>query len=135
MSVKSVLILNGPGLDGGGRTEEVCGKLCRDLGMEVSFRQGNSAGDLLDWVSHHAAQFDAVIINPSGFDAASAEYRSAVKALAGLKKPVIEVHPTNIFQDSTGGVEPLRSPGAQIAIISGLGLQAYALAIRSLAQR
>ena len=110
MSVKSVLILNGPGLDGGARIEEVCAKLCRDLGMEMSFRQGNAVGELLAWATQDAARFDAVIINPVGYDAAAAEYRSAVKALAGLEKPVVEVHPANIFQNGAEVTEPLRSP-------------------------
>src|SRR5262249_25116205 len=118
MGVKALLILNGPGLDGGARIEEACAALCRDLGMEMSFRRGNSAGELLDWITHDAPRFDAIIVNPTGLYAAAADCQSALEALAGLKKPVIEVHLSNIFQDGADAVEPLRASGAQIAIVS-----------------
>lgn len=153
MHVKSLLILNGPGLDDLRRLdssfdrsltlahiESECAKLCAHYGIEMTFRQGNVVSELFDWISRDAAEFDALVINPIGYYSLEAyetfeQYRSAIKMLAHLKKPVVEVHLTNIFRHGADLIEPLREPDAQIGFICGLGLHSYLLAIKSIAQR
>lgn len=153
MKVKSLLILNGPGLDDLrrldssfdkaltlARIEEECGKLCAKHGLAMTFRQGNVVSELFDWIARDANEYDALIINPIGYYSYEAyekfeQYRSAIKMIAHLKKPVVEVHLTNIFRHGADLIEPLREPDAQIGFICGLGLHSYLLAIESIAQR
>lgn len=95
---------------------------------------------MFDWISGDAAEFDALIINPIGYYSLEAyekfeQYRSAIKMIAHLKKPVVEVHLTNIFRHGADLIEPLREPDAQIGFICGLGLHSYLLAIQSIVQR
>jgi len=148
-----VLILNGPGLDDLRRMdssfdkelslaqiEQECGKLCAKYGIDMTFRQGDVVTELFEWIGRSAAEFDALIINPIGYYSYEAyekfeEYRSAIKMLAHLKKPVVEVHLTNIFRHGADLIEPLREPDAKIGFICGLGLHSYLLAIESIAQQ
>ncbi|HRP11193.1 MAG TPA: type II 3-dehydroquinate dehydratase [Terricaulis sp.] len=148
-----VLILNGPGLDDLrrldssfdkdltlDRIEEACGALCASYGIDMTFRQGDVVRELFDWVGRNASEFDALIINPIGYYSYEAyetfeKYRSAIKVLAHLKKPVVEVHISNIFRRGAHLIEPLREPDAQIGFICGLGLHSYLLAIESIAQK
>ena len=153
MQVKSLLILNGPGLDDLrrldssfdkgltlDRIEEACAALCDRYGIVMTFRQGNVANELFDWIAKGASDYDALIINPIGYYSYEAyetfeQYRSAIKVLAHLKKPVVEVHLTNFFRHGADLIEPLREPDAQIGFICGVGLHSYLLAIDSIAQR
>lgn len=153
MKVQSLLILNGPGLDDLrrldsnfdseltlDRIESECRKLCDKHGIALTFRQGNVVDELFGWITKDAAEFDALIINPIGYYSYEAyetfeQYRSAIKVLAHLKKPVVEVHLTNIFRHGADLVEPLREPDAKIGFICGLGLHSYLLAIESITQR
>jgi 3-dehydroquinate dehydratase len=153
MKTKSLLILNGPGLDDLRRLdssfdehltltriEQECGKLCASYGIEMTFRQGNVVSELFDWIAKGAKEYDALIINPIGYYSYEAyekfeEYRSAIKMLAHLQKPIIEVHITNIFRHGASLIEPLREPDAEIGFISGLGLHSYLLAIQAIAER
>jgi len=148
-----ILILNGPGLDDLRRLdssfdkeltlahiETACGALCAKYAIDMTFRQGNVVNELFDWIGRNASEFDALIINPIGYYSYEAyekfeEYRSAIKVLAHLKKPVVEVHISNIFRHGADLIEPLREPDAQIGFISGLGLHSYLLAIESIAQK
>ncbi|MCI0632203.1 MAG: type II 3-dehydroquinate dehydratase [Phycisphaerales bacterium] len=153
MQVKSLLILNGPGLDDLrrldssfdkdltlDRIESACGELCAHYGIDMTFREGNVVTELFDWIAKDAAEYDALIINPIGYYSYEAyetfeQYRSAIKTLAHLEKPVVEVHLTNFFRHGADLIEPLREPDAQIGFICGLGLHSYLLAIESIAQR
>jgi 3-dehydroquinate dehydratase-2 len=151
--VRSLLILNGPGLENLrqldsrfdkaltlGRIERECGELCAKHGISMTFRQGDVVKELLDWIATNAAGYDALIINPIGYYSYEAyekfeEYRSAIKVLAHLKKPVIEVHLTNIFRHGAELIEPLREPDAEIGFICGLGIHSYLLAVEAIARR
>lgn len=153
MKIKSLLILNGPGLDELRRfdssfdedltlerIEEECGKLCRRHDIAMTFRQGNVEKEMFDWIANNGSDYDALIINPIGYYSYEAyekfeAYRSAIKMLAHLKKPVVEVHITNIFRRGADLITPLREPDAEIGFICGLGLQSYLLAIESIARR
>lgn len=153
MQVKSLLILNGPGLDNLrqldssfdpnltlDQIERECGDLCAKFGIEMTFRQGNVIDELLGWITKGVAEYDALIINPIGYYSFEAyetfeQYRSAIKMLVHLKKPVVEVHLTNIFRHGADLIEPLREPDAQIGFICGLGKHSYLLAVQSIAQR
>lgn len=138
---KRVLVLNGPNLNMlGTRQPEIYGRITlgeietamRDLaaslapGIDLSFFQSNYEGALIDAIQQSMDEIDAVIINPGGLTHTSVALRDA---LAGIGKPVVEVHMSNIHAR-----EPFRHHSyiAPIAIgqIAGFGSAGYVLALR-----
>lgn len=138
---KRVLVLNGPNLNMlGTRQPEIYGRITlgeietamRDLaaslapGIDLSFYQSNYEGALIDAIQQSMDEIDAVIINPGGLTHTSVALRDA---LAGIGKPVVEVHMSNIHAR-----EPFRHRSyiAPIAIgqIAGFGSAGYVLALR-----
>jgi len=138
---KRVLVLNGPNLNMlGTRQPEIYGRITlgeietamRDLaaslapGVDLSFFQSNYEGALIDAIQQSMDEIDAVIINPGGLTHTSVALRDA---LAGIGKPVVEVHMSNIHAR-----EPFRHHSyiAPIAIgqIAGFGSAGYVLALR-----
>jgi len=138
-----VLVLNGPNLGTLGRREpDVYGtrtladleamvtKHARELGLEVSCRQSNHEGQLIDWIETQGAGSDAILINPG----ALSHYSLALAdALRGSGKPVVEVHISNVFSR-----EPERqrmvTAGAARGVISGLGFDGYLAGLDYLAR-
>mgnify|MGYP002144660904 CR=1 FL=1 len=70
-------------------------QLAESLGLECDFRQTNHEGILVDWIQEAAIKDAAVIINPAGFSFGCVPVLDALKL---LRKPLIEVHITNIHQ-------------------------------------
>jgi 3-dehydroquinate dehydratase II len=131
-----VLVLNGPNLGALGRREpEIYGtrtladleamvnKHARELGLEVSLRQSNHEGQLIDWIETEAS--DAIIINPG----ALSHYSMALAdALRGSGKPVVEVHISNVFARDPERHRMVTAAGAK-GLISGLGFEGYLAAL------
>jgi 3-dehydroquinate dehydratase II len=144
--VKSVLVLNGPNLNLlGTRTPEVYGsstladveKLCQDeaarLGLELTFRQSNHEGQLVDWLQEAGARVRAgscigVVLNPAAFTHTSVAIRDAIE---GTGLPVIEIHISNIHQREAFRQHSYISPVAR-GVVLGLGVQGYPVAINAL---
>jgi 3-dehydroquinate dehydratase II len=135
-----VLLLNGPNLGTLGRREpEVYGtrtladleamvsKHARELGLEVSCRQSNHEGQLIDWIETVAS--DAIIINPG----ALSHYSLALAdALRGSGKPILEVHISNVFAREPERHRMVTAAAAK-GVISGLGFHGYLAALDYLA--
>lgn len=141
-----VLVLHGPNLNLLGVREpglygardlaaidEELRALGADLGVEVSCRQTNHEGTLVDWI-HEAAfprdpadRFDAIVINPGAYTHTSLAIRDAIAA-AGL--PTIEVHLSNVYAR-----EPFRRRSLIAAVcvgtIAGFGAGSYRLGVRA----
>jgi 3-dehydroquinate dehydratase-2 len=141
-STPHVLVLHGPNLNLLGlREPAIYGKdtlaeldaqlerLADELGVEVACRQSNHEGELIDWLHEARDRFDAVLINPGGLTHTSVSLRDAI---AGIEKPCVEVHLSNIHRR-----EAFRHASLITAVcvgsILGFGLQSYLLGLRALA--
>jgi len=62
-------------------------------------------------------------------------YRSAIQVIANLKKPIIEVHLTNIYRHLDDVNHPLHEPVGEMGFICGFGKRSYLLAIRAIARK
>ncbi len=142
---QTLLVLNGPNLNllgkrepgiYGGQTladvEADCAREAGAHGFELSFRQSNHEGVLVDWLHEARENAYGVVINPGAYAHTSIALRDAISAIAPV--PVIEVHISNIHAR-----EPFRhhSTIAPVAagMICGLGPIGYRLAIQALAAR
>ena len=148
---KTVLIINGPGLedlssygdaDGGLSLEEIreaCDETCRALELSLDFRQTEDEDEMFRWIAQNSQQFDGVVINPVGYSRAESIsfdlYRAATRTVAHLDMPVIEVHLSNIFRRSAEVTRPLHEPEGGMGFICGFGKAGYILAIRAIADK
>jgi 3-dehydroquinate dehydratase-2 len=133
-----VLVVHGPNLNLLGRREkaiygskslaainkEITG-LAKKLAIDVKILQRNGEGDILDIIQK--ADYDALIINPAAFTHTSVAIRDAI---AGVDKPAIEVHLSNIHTR-----EEFRRTsyiaGVAVGQISGFGSFSYLLALHA----
>lgn len=139
---RPIYVLNGPNLNLlGSREPELYGRTTlADIekataeranahGYEVTFRQSNHEGVLVDWVQEARTAAAGVILNAGAYTHTSLAIHDALRT---LDRPLIEVHLSNIFAR-----EPFRhhshvSPVAT-GVICGLGATGYLLAIDALA--
>jgi 3-dehydroquinate dehydratase-2 len=140
---KTVYVLNGPNLNLlGVREPHIYGrstladveKLCRSTaerhGFALVFHQSNHEGQIIDWINEARAEKAAgLVINPAGHTTTSV---AIMDALLAMESPVIEVHISNIHAREEFRRHSYISRAAR-AVICGLGINGYALAIAGLA--
>lgn len=140
--MKKIAVINGPNLDRLGKREpEIYGsqsladleKLLREAvdSREVSltFFQSNHEGALIDTLGQAADEnYDGVIINPGGLTHTSVALRDA---LAASNVTAIEVHISNIYEREEFRRHSITAPSCK-GVISGLGFEGYAAALRYL---
>ncbi len=140
--MKRIAVLNGPNLDRLGRREpEIYGHgTLRDLeqmlraeakklGVALTFFQSNHEGALIDRIGALAdRQYDGLIINPGGLSHTSIALRDSI---AGSGLPAIEVHISDVRRREKFR-RRLITAGACVAMVSGRGLEGYALALQRL---
>lgn len=137
----TLFVLNGPNLNLlGSREPEVYGhdtlgdierqvRLRADaLGFDVTFRQSNHEGELVDWVQEGGASA-GIVINPGAYTHTSVALRDAVSAISA---PVIEVHLSNVHAREDFRRHSYLSPVVR-GVIAGLGAKGYELAVEALA--
>ncbi len=139
--MKKVYFLNGPNANLYGLTDkgtygsdtfETLGLRCaaeaKRHSIELSFRQSNSEGQLIDWVQEAIRDADGLIVNGAGLTYTSIALLDALLAFPG---PVVEVHMSNIYRR-----EPFRHHSyiskAATGIVAGLGADGYELAIAAM---
>ena len=135
-----IIIINGPNLNLLGEREQSqygsitfnelkdnCISKSKDLGLELDFTQSNVEGELVNLIQDSIKKFDGIIINAAAFTHTSVAIRDA---LSIYKKPIIELHISNIYKREefrhkslisdivTGGIFGLGSDGYILAIIS-----------------
>jgi 3-dehydroquinate dehydratase-2 len=138
-----ILLLNGPNLASlGEREPDVYGSVtlaqiegavrerAASLGLEVRCEQTNHEGAMVDLLEAERGRSAGCIVNPGGLTHTSVVLADALRGFDG---PVVEVHLSNILAR-----EPLRrvslSAEAAVAVISGLGVHGYVLAVEGLAK-
>ena len=138
---KKIIVINGPNLNLLGEREqsqygsitfeelkEKCINKSKELGLDVEFRQSNVEGELVNLIQDSIKKFDGMIINAAAFTHTSVAIRDA---LSIFKKPIIELHISNIYKR-----EEFRHKSLISNIVSGgifgLGPEGYILAIISL---
>jgi 3-dehydroquinate dehydratase II len=137
-----LFVLNGPNLNMLGKREpDLYGtttlaeiqqrteRLATELKLACDFRQTNHEGVMVDWIHEAFTRDAAVIINPAGFSFGCVPVLDALKL---LRRPLIEVHLTNIHQRPAPYTHSLVSLAAG-GVICGLGPLGYLLAVRAVA--
>ena len=137
--MKKIIIINGPNLNlTGKREKEKYGEksfeefLNNELfsyatkkNCSIEYFQSNHEGAIIDKIHDSATKADSIIINPGALSHYSYAIHDALKA---IDIPVIEVHISNIFNREKWREKSVISPAVK-ALISGLGLEGYRLAL------
>ena len=135
-----IIIINGPNLNLLGEREqsqygkitfnelkENCINKSKELGLNIEFFQSNVEGELVNSIQDSIKKYDGIIINAAAFTHTSVAIRDA---LSIFKKPIIELHISNIYKREefrhkslisdivTGGIFGLGGNGYILAIIS-----------------
>jgi 3-dehydroquinate dehydratase-2 len=135
-----IIIINGPNLNLLGEREqsqygsvtfnelkENCLKKTNEIGIDLEFIQSNVEGELVNIIQDSRKKYDGMIINAAGFTHTSVAIRDALDL---FKKPIIELHISNIYKREefrhkslisdivTGGIFGLGTEGYILAIIS-----------------
>ncbi len=135
-----IIIINGPNLNLLGEREqsqygsvtfdklkEKCLKKSTELKIDAEFFQSNIEGEIVNKIQEARKNFNGMIINAAAFTHTSVAIRDALDI---FKKPIIEVHISNIYKREefrhkslisdivTGGIFGLGDDGYILAIIS-----------------
>lgn len=109
--------------------EALCRAAAERLGFDMVFAQTNSEGALVDLIQA-ARGARGIVLNAAAYTHTSVAVRDAVAAVG---VPTIEVHLSNVFSREPFRHHSYLSPVAR-AVVCGLGVQGYALAIDAVAQ-
>jgi len=136
-----IIIINGPNLNLLGQREqsqygsitlknleENCIKKSKELNLELKFCQSNVEGELVNIIQDARKNFDGIIINAAAFTHTSVAIRDALEV---FKKPIIELHISNIYKREEFRQKSLISDVVSGGIF-GLGANGYILAIISM---
>ena len=136
-----IIIINGPNLNLLGereqsqygsttfeQLEESCLAKGLEIGLKVEFVQSNIEGELVNIIQEARKKYDGIIINAAGFTHTSVAIRDALDI---FKKPIIELHLSNIYKREEFRHKSLISSVVTGGIF-GLGAEGYILAIISL---
>ena len=136
-----IIIINGPNLNLLGEREqsqygsvtldnlkEKCVKKSTELKIDAEFFQSNIEGEIVTKIQEARKKFDGMIINAAGFTHTSVAIRDALDI---FKKPIIELHISNIYKREDFRHKSLISDVVSGGIF-GLGPEGYILAIISL---
>lgn len=136
---KTIFILNGPNLNLlGKRQPEIygrdtlddvtreCAAVGTEFDLQVSLRQSNHEGQIIDWIHEARETAAGIIINPGAFTHTSVAILDALNAFDG---PVFEVHISQVHKRESfrhHSYVSLRADG----VMAGFGTEGYALAMR-----
>ena len=136
-----IIIINGPNINLLGEREqsqygsisfnelkENCINKSQELGLTLEFTQSNVEGEIVNSIQDSRKNFDGMIINAAAFTHTSVAIRDALNV---FKKPIIELHISNIYKREEFRHKSLISDIVTGGIF-GLGVDGYILAIISM---
>ena len=136
-----IIIINGPNLNLLGEREQSqygsttfeylrnnCENKAKEIGINLEFTQSNIEGEIVTLIQDSRKKFDGLIINAAGFTHTSVAIRDALDL---FKKPIIELHISNIYKREEFRHKSLISDIVTGGIF-GLGVEGYILAIISM---
>ena len=136
-----IAALHGPNLNLLGRREpEIYGhatlddvnaalaETARELGVEVEAFQSNHEGELVDFVQRSAERVDGFVVNAGAYTHTSIALGDA---LAGVARPFVEVHISNVFARERFRHRSYLA-GHAVGVVSGFGLDSYRMGLRGL---
>ena len=134
----NIIIINGPNLNLLGQREQsqygsitfqqlkkICLDKAKELGVNLEFSQSNLEGEIVTIIQEATNKYNGIIINAAGFTHTSVAIRDALEI---YKKPIIELHISNIYKREEFRQKSLISDIATGGIF-GLGDNGYILAI------
>ena len=137
-----VQIINGPNLNLLGKREpEVYGSqtfddVIKDLkkrfsSVELHYYQSNIEGEIINKIHEVGFSFNGIILNAGAYTHTSVAIHDAI---AAIKTPVVEVHISNVYAREEFRHKSLITSKCA-GLITGLGMEGYALAIQYLQSR
>ena len=139
--MSKIIIINGPNLNLLGQREqsqygskdynyllEICKKRAEELDLKIEIKQSNVEGEIVNIIQQSKDEFDGIIINAGGYSHTSVAIRDALDI---FKKPIIELHISNIYKREEFRQKSLISDVVD-GIICGLGTNGYILAINAM---
>ncbi len=137
----NITIINGPNLNLLGEREQsqygsttfdglkkICLERAKTLNINLDFVQSNVEGEIVTIIQNSRNKCDGIIINAAGFTHTSVAIRDA---LTIFKKPMIELHISNIFKREEFRHKSMISD-VVTGVICGLGANGYILAINAM---
>ena len=135
-----ILIVNGPNMNLLGKREiQIYGNVSFEEyltqlklsfpSITIDYFQSNVEGELINTLQQTTA--NAIILNAAGYTHTSVALRDCI---AGIDTPVVEVHMSNLAAREAFRHESLISPVC-VGVISGFGINSYALAIKSFIEK
>ena len=136
-----IAVLNGPNLNLlGEREPELYGRAtlaeieartrerARALGVELSWRQTNHEGELVEAIQALRGRADGAVINAAAFTHTSLAVRDALLA---VRVPFVEVHLSTIFAREPERRRSLLADAA-VGVVAGFGAESYRLGLEGL---
>jgi len=137
----NIIVINGPNLNLLGEREQSqygtikyedlknrCIEHSKKIGINLHFSQSNIEGEIVTTIQEARKNYDGLIINAAGFTHTSVSIRDA---LSIYKKPIIELHISNIYSREEFRQKSMIS-AVVTAVICGLGANGYILAINAM---
>ena len=139
--MNNIIIVNGPNLNLLGEREQSqygsitfdqlkkkCTEHSKKIGINTAFFQSNIEGEIVNKIQDSRKSCDGIIINAAGYTHTSVSIRDALDV---FKKPIIELHISNIYKREEFRQKSLISD-VVTGIICGLGVNGYILAINAM---
>ena len=139
--MNNIIVINGPNLNQLGEREQtqygkitfndlknICLEHSKKIGIKLDFFQSNLEGEIVTKIQNARKEYDGIIINAAGYTHTSVSIRDALDI---FKKPIIELHISNIYKREEFRQKSLIS-NIVTGIICGLGSNGYILAINAM---
>ena len=136
-----IIIINGPNINLLGEREQSqygsitfielkkkCLEKTKELNLDLNFTQSNIEGEIVTIIQNARNEYDGMIINAAGFTHTSVSIRDALDI---YKKPIIELHISNIYKREEFRHKSMIS-SVVTGMICGLGSNGYILAINAM---